>query len=92
MVNGVGEDCGFCKHWKRFHPGERDLQNLEITFLDSIEDPGEKEKHYPNLKRLEAMWMTNLGTITAINPRSGLNYNDEARSQGWAVWGSGWKT
>ena len=91
MVNGVGEDCGFCKHWKRFHQNERDLQNLQITFLDYTEDPGTRENQYPKLKRLEATWMTNLGTLSAINPRSGLNCKDEARSQAWAVRWSGWK-
>ena len=48
---------------------------------------------YPILKRLEATWMTILGTLTAITPghRSGLNFKDEARSQAWAVRWSGWK-
>ena len=47
MVSGMGEDCGFCKHWKRFHPGENGLENLEIIFLDFIVDPGEREKTLP---------------------------------------------
>ena len=91
MVTGVGEDCGFCKHWKRFHPNESDLENLQITFLDYTDDPGARENHYPHLKKLEATWMTNLGTLSAINPRSGLNFKDEATSQTWAVRWSGWK-
>jgi hypothetical protein len=88
MVTGVGEDCGFCNHWKRFSPNESDLENLQITFLDYTDA---RENHYPHLKKLEATWMTNLGTLSAMNPRLGLNFKDEARSQAWAVRWSGWK-
>ena len=89
MENFRGEDCGFCRHWRRFHRGETDLSNMEITFLDHTPDPGPQEHHYPNLRKLEDTWMMNLGTLCTINPRSGLNYRDEAKSQGWAVRWSG---
>ena len=89
MENHRGEDCGFCKHWRRFHQNDPDLSNVDITFLDFIEDAGPKEEHYPYLKKVEAEWMTNLGTISTINPRSGLNFRDEAKAQGWAVRWSG---
>ena len=89
MTSVKGEDCGFCRHWRRYHRGDPDLSSVEITFLDHIIDPGPKETHYPNLKKLEYTWMTNMGTLSTINPRSGLNYRDEAKSQGWAVRWSG---
>ena len=64
---------------------------MDITFLDFIEDAGPKEEHYPYLKKIEAEWMTNLGTLSTINPRSGLNFRDEAKSQGWAIrWSGRW--
>ena len=91
MENLRGEDCGFCKHWRRFHRNDTDLCNVEITFLDDITDPGPRAEHYPHLKKLEARWMTDLGTLCSINPRSGLNFKDEAKSQGWAVrWSGRW--
>ena len=85
LVKAKGEDCGFCKHWAQYHkdsPG--DLSSLRITFLDQTDDPGPREEDFPNLKRLEGKWMANLGCLTSMDRRSGLNIRDDARpKQNW---------
>ena len=80
-----GEDCVFCKHWRRLHSNKTDLTKVVIILLESISDPGPKEEHYPHLKKLEDGWKMNFGTLFTNNPKSGLNFRDEAKSQGWAV-------
>ena len=85
LVKAKGEDCGFCKHWAQCHKeSPDDLSALRIVLLDQINDPGPKEEDFPNLKRLEGKWMANLGCLTSMDRRSGLNIRDDARpKQNW---------
>ena len=80
MMNGKGEDCGFCKHWQKEHStSPQDLSAIKITFLDQIDDPGSREDDFPNLKRLEGKWMANLGCLASMDRIHGLNVRDDAK-------------
>ena len=85
MMNGKGEDCGFCKHWSQCHKdAPDDLTGLKIVFLDQIDDPGPKEEDFPKLKYLEGKWMANLGCLASMDRNHGLNIRDDARpKQKW---------
>ena len=80
MMNGKGEDCGFCKHWTKEHSTSlQDLSPIKITFLDQTDDPGAREDDYPHLKRLEGRWMADLGCLVSMDRVHGLNIRDDAK-------------
>ena len=87
MTRGVGKDCGFCEHWARHHRNQlQDLSMLNIYFLDSVADPGRKQDDYPNLKRLEEIWMVTLGSLGTMDPAQGCNKREDAKA-GARNWG-----
>ena len=67
MTRLVGKCCNFCEHWSQHHiDNPRDLSGVEIYFLDSVDNAGEKEDGYPNLRRLEERWMVDLGSLGVL--------------------------
>ena len=85
MVNGRGEDCGFCEHWAQSHSDSPDdISCVRILFLDQVNDPGPREEDFPHLKHLEGRWMANLGCLTSMDWVHGTNRRDDARpKQRW---------
>ena len=52
-------------------------------FFDSVDDPGEREVDYPNLRKLEERWvvkLVKLVSLASIDPVSGCNKRDDARA------------
>ena len=78
MEQGLGKCCHFCEHWSRYHRGNfQDLSGVQIYFLDSCEDPGEKENGFPKLRKLEDQWMVNLGSLASLDPVNECNGKDD---------------
>ena len=85
LVNGLGQDCGFCEHWAQCHSDSPDdLSSIRIVFLDQVNDPGPRDEDFPHLKKLEGRWMANLGCLFSMDRTHGTNKRDDARpKQHW---------
>ena len=86
MTRLVGKCCNFCEHWSRYHTDNpRDLSGVEIYFLDSVENAGEREDGYPNLRRLEERLMVDLGSLGVLDPLQGCNKRDDTAARAWGT-------
>ena len=86
MTRLVGKCCNFCEHWSRYHTDNpRDLSGVEIYFLDSVENAGEREDGYPNLRRLEERLMVDRGSLGVLDPLQGCNKRDDTAARAWGT-------
>jgi hypothetical protein len=53
--------------------------------LDSVENAGEREDGYPNLRRLEGRQMVDLGSFGVLDPLQGCNKRDDAAARAWGT-------
>ena len=84
LLQGKGEDCGFCQHWKLHHKNNfSDLSHVKIYFLDTCDDPGTKADGYQALRNLEDQWMVQMGSLATLDPDQGCNKKDEAKANAW---------